>query len=364
MRPVLALAILLFGLGNAAPEPEYPALLADYLQQPGAAVQPFVEIESSIGRSDRLPLFVLHTAAAADDQTADAADDRPANEQVQISRFMNTQREQPRNLVVLASADPDAGLHREPDSADFADDEEPLTMNDLCTTVMTSARDNNLPVQFFANLLWQESGLRNDIVSSKGAQGIAQFMPEVAAETGLADPFDPMQAIPASARLLRALKSQFSNLGYAAAAYNAGPHRVAQWLFKHRRLPKETQNYVSIITGKTAEQWRKAPPDEDNLKFFRRLPCRNMPEFAALEEQQRAQQDTATDESPNASESSKATEHAASEHVASRKHVRPHAKHADKAHTASIRHGGKKAIGGKHEADEQPAAAPDKRKPV
>jgi Transglycosylase SLT domain len=363
MRPVLALAILLLGLGNAAPEPEYPALMADYLQQPGAAVQPFVEIESSIGRSDRLPLFVLRTAAAADEQTADdqAADDPPANEQVAISRFMNTQAAPPRNLVVLASADPDAGLHREPDSADVADDEEPLTMNDLCTTVLTSARDNDLPVQFFANLLWQESGLRNDIVSSKGAQGIAQFMPEVAAETGLADPFDPMQAIPASARLLRSLKAQFSNLGYAAAAYNAGPHRVAQWLFKHRRLPRETQNYVSIITGKTAEQWRKSPPAEDGLKFFRRLPCRNMPEFAALEEQQRAQQETATDESPAVSE------HAAPEHVASHKHVRPHAKHLDKTRTAaspSIRHGGKKAAGGRHEADEHPAATPDKRKPA
>src|SRR5262245_34267138 len=62
-----------------------------------------------------------------------------------------------------------------------------------------------------------------DVVSRAGAQGIAQFMPETAATVGLDNPFDPLQAIAASARLLRNLVRQFGNLGLAAAAYNAGP---------------------------------------------------------------------------------------------------------------------------------------------
>jgi membrane-bound lytic murein transglycosylase MltF len=37
---------------------------------------------------------------------------------------------------------------------------------------------------------------RADAISPKGAQGIAQFLPATAAEHGLADPFDPEQAIP------------------------------------------------------------------------------------------------------------------------------------------------------------------------
>ena len=111
-----------------------------------------------------------------------------------------------------------------------------LALDDLCNAVFSSALDNDLPVPFFANLIWQESRLRDDAVSKKGALGIAQFMPQTAAETGLDDPFDPLQAIPASARFLRELRLEFGNLGFVAAAYNAGAHRVAEWL-EHRGEP-------------------------------------------------------------------------------------------------------------------------------
>ena len=83
-----------------------------------------------------------------------------------------------------------------------------------------------MPIPFFIRLLFQESGFKPDVVSRAGAQGIAQFMPETAATVGLDNPFDPMQAIAASARLLRNLVRQFGNLGLAAAAYNAGPRRI------------------------------------------------------------------------------------------------------------------------------------------
>ena len=78
-------------------------------------------------------------------------------------------------------------------------------------------------------------------------------MPETAADVGLDNPFDPLQAIPASARLLRNLFQQFGNLGLAAAAYNAGPKRIQDWLAKKGKLPQETQGYVKIITGRPAE---------------------------------------------------------------------------------------------------------------
>jgi hypothetical protein len=50
------------------------------------------------------------------------------------------------------------------------------------------------------------------------------------AERGLLDPFDPVQALPKAAQLLRELKDQVGNLGLAVAAYNAGPPRVRDWL--------------------------------------------------------------------------------------------------------------------------------------
>ena len=160
------------------------------------------------------------------------------------------------------------------------------SVSELCGALFAAAGENGLPVPFFANLLWQESGLRLDIVSRAGARGIAQFMPEVAAEVGLRDPFDPRQAIPASARLLHDLREQFRNLGFTAAAYNAGPHRVTEWLDHGRALPDETKNYVKNITGRSAEAWRKSPVADSELTFVQVLPCRPLPAFADLEKTQ------------------------------------------------------------------------------
>src|SRR6202008_4279844 len=93
----------------------------------------------------------------------------------------------------------------------------------------------DLPVEFFARVIWQESSFRPDAVgpvtrSGERAQGIAQFMPGTASERRLLDPFDPVQALPKSAEFPRELLDQFGNLGLAAAAYNAGPRRVQEWL--------------------------------------------------------------------------------------------------------------------------------------
>ena len=82
-------------------------------------------------------------------------------------------------------------------------------------------------------------------------------MPGTALDRGLADPFDPEQAIPAAAHLLSDLRAQFGNLGLAAAAYNGGPNRVATWLTRNGGLPYETRDYVIRITGRTAEDWRE-----------------------------------------------------------------------------------------------------------
>ena len=125
----------------------------------------------------------------------------------------------------------------------------------VCSAVVSAARANDLPVPFFANLIWQESGFRPGVVSPAGAQGIAQFMPETAKEYGLANPFDPIHALHAAGRFLSKLVAQFGNLGLAAAAYNAGRGRVNAFMTKRRKLPDETKNYVVRITGRPAEKW-------------------------------------------------------------------------------------------------------------
>lgn len=144
---------------------------------------------------------------------------------------------------------------------------------EVCDTLTKAAESNNLPVPFFISLLFQESRFEPGVVSSAGAQGVAQFMPETAASMGLKNPFDPLEAIPASARLLRNLVSQFGNLGLAAAAYNAGPKRIQDWLGKKGKLPDETKGYVKTITGRPAENWTAASAEHPGQRLPRRAPC-------------------------------------------------------------------------------------------
>lgn len=128
----------------------------------------------------------------------------------------------------------------------------------LCRLIADAADRQHLPVGFLTRLLWQESSFRPHVVSPAGAMGMAQFMPGTAHDRGLDDPFDPEQAIPASAALLADLSRQFGNLGLAAAAYNGGPNRVATWLAGQGGLPVETQDYVLRITGHEAADWAAA----------------------------------------------------------------------------------------------------------
>ena len=145
----------------------------------------------------------------------------------------------------------------------LAEPHEPASDNTLavlCGIVEDSAKAEGLPVNFFTRLIWRESAFRPGAVSPAGARGVAQFMPGTASERGLADPFDPAAAIPASAKLIADLAQRFGNLGLAAAAYNAGPNALAKWLDGHGDMPFETEAYVLAITGHDVEEWRAPIP--------------------------------------------------------------------------------------------------------
>jgi hypothetical protein len=124
-----------------------------------------------------------------------------------------------------------------------------------CRIVESAAHSSHASVGLLTRLVWVESRFQASATSPAGAQGIAQFMPETAAQRSLADPFDPEQAIPAAAKLLVDLNRRFGNIGLATAAYNAGPARVARWLGGRGSLPPQTQAYVFSLTGRTAEDW-------------------------------------------------------------------------------------------------------------
>jgi soluble lytic murein transglycosylase-like protein len=111
--------------------------------------------------------------------------------------------------------------------------------------------DPNLAVR----VATQESGLNpNAVNQSSGAVGIMQLMPRTAAALGV-NPHDVEGNIQGGIRYLRDQLSNFGDKAKALAAYNWGPHHVAQaverwgaeWL---SHAPSETQHYVSSIMGR------------------------------------------------------------------------------------------------------------------
>jgi hypothetical protein len=151
----------------------------------------------------------------------------------------------------------------------------------LCLIVESAAKVNDLPLEFFGRVIWQESRFQPQALgpvtrNGQRAQGIAQFMPRTATERGLLDPFDPVQALPKSAEFLSDLRNQFGNLGLAAAAYNAGPKRVQDWLAGSGEMPLETRNYVAAITGLSVEDWAKARREGKIPEISRSWNCREL----------------------------------------------------------------------------------------
>src|SRR5256885_6301526 len=148
-------------------------------------------------------------------------------------------------------------------SPEPAEDKETRGVLWVCWVAGAPAAASRIPLEFFARVIWQESRFRSDAVgpvtrSGDRAKGIAQFMPRTAAERGLLDPFDPVQAPPKATEFLSELRNEFGNLGLAAAAYNAGPQRVRDYLAGRGGMPSETQAYVAAITGTSVEDWAKA----------------------------------------------------------------------------------------------------------
>lgn len=91
-----------------------------------------------------------------------------------------------------------------------------------------------------------ESSFNPYAVSSKGARGLMQIMPETASRYGVRDIYNPVENIRAGAQHLRYLSEVFNNKLYLViAAYNAGENAVKQ----HQGIPpfEETQMYVRKV---------------------------------------------------------------------------------------------------------------------
>lgn len=87
--------------------------------------------------------------------------------------------------------------------------------------VQQASASSGTPAPLLAAILFNESRFEPGVVSSAGAEGIAQFMPATAAAHGV-NPYDPSSAIPGAADLLAQFHAAFGSWTDAVAAYAAG----------------------------------------------------------------------------------------------------------------------------------------------
>ncbi len=164
----------------------------------------------------------------------------------------------------------------EPAKADVAD-----AIDQMCSALETAAAANGLPLEFFVRVIWEESRFQPRAVgpltrSGLRAQGIAQFMPYTAAQRGLLDPLDPHTALPEAAEFLAELRSEFGNLGLAAAAYNAGPGRLRDFIGGRGGMPGQTRHYVRAITGRSIDEWVALGREDEKDRITTPASCRQL----------------------------------------------------------------------------------------
>jgi soluble lytic murein transglycosylase-like protein len=111
--------------------------------------------------------------------------------------------------------------------------------------VENEAQKVNLDPNLAKAVAKTESGFNPNAVSSAGAQGLMQLMPETASGLGVKAILDPTENAQGGTRYLKSLLDKYHSVPNALAAYNAGPGAVD----KYGGVPpyKETQNYVQRV---------------------------------------------------------------------------------------------------------------------
>jgi len=157
--------------------------------------------------------------------------------------------------------------------------ERPAAAHPYAVHIAEASQRFGIPEQWIRAVLRAESAGDVRAVSSAGAMGLMQVMPDT--WTGLRiryglgrDPYDSRDNIMAGTAYLREMWDRYGNVAAMLAAYNAGPGRYDEYLATGRTLPAETRAYVAalapILGGAAATEppssapppppdWREAP---------------------------------------------------------------------------------------------------------
>jgi len=174
-----------------------------------------------------------------------------------------------------------SGTHNAPeDSSANADDQddfahrlyhglENVDLSKLGADQPTSTLDQSAAASLFAGLEnqyqlpkglldtdWaEESGRGKAMLSSAGAEGHFQFMPDTAKQYGVSNPYDLEQSATGAAKMFHDMLQKYNgDLRKALAAFDWGPGNVDKDIAKwgdqwDQHLPTEAANYIRKITG-------------------------------------------------------------------------------------------------------------------
>jgi hypothetical protein len=118
--------------------------------------------------------------------------------------------------------------------------------------VAEAARAEGIPVGFALAIARTESNFRPHSISSTGAMGLMQLMPQTARAHGVSDPFDPEDNARGAMAFIDTLWKRYrGDRLRVAAAYNAGPGRVSR--SGKLRIPSETRAYSARVVKRARE---------------------------------------------------------------------------------------------------------------
>jgi hypothetical protein len=127
------------------------------------------------------------------------------------------------------------------------------SQEELHQLVRENALKFSLDEKLLVSMIRAESNFDPLAVSTRGAQGLMQLMPETASAYKVKNPFNPGENLEAGARYMKDLLQQFNqNLVLALAAYNAGPTSVLDY----NGVPPfpETARYVRKVLALKEER--------------------------------------------------------------------------------------------------------------
>ncbi len=118
--------------------------------------------------------------------------------------------------------------------------------------VEQASKKYNVDANLIKAIIKVESDFNPNTVSSAGAKGLMQLMPENCKDLGVTDPFNIEQNIDAGTRHIKEYIDMFGgSIEMGLMAYNGGPGRMksrgVESISDLYKMPKETQNYIPKV---------------------------------------------------------------------------------------------------------------------